>query len=271
VPAVNAWAARLRAAWIRRVLRRSRIPFRDRYGVHYVLRSTDDLQLYFRHRGWFEEGEQAFCARHLGPGMIAFDVGAYLGVYTLQMARLVGAAGHVHAFEPSPDSHARLLEHVRLNDVANVTTQRCAVHATTGRMTLTLYGPPFESLATLGRAEIVRGGTPLPPLAAVATDTVALDDYCARASIEGIDLLKLDVEGAELAVLQGAAGLLSRGAIRCVLVEVGAGMEAVRALLERAHLGFWSIARDGTLRPLEGAPTGARNVVALHRRSSPPG
>jgi FkbM family methyltransferase len=266
---VNAWAARLRAAFIRRVRRADRIRFTDRHGVRYVLRATDDLSLYFRHRGWPERGEQAFCARHLRPGMVAFDVGAYLGVYALHMARLVGPAGRVHAFEPSPDSHARLVEHVRLNGAGNVITNRCAVHASRAGMTMRLYEPPFESLGTLAGSDVVRGGRVLTPVAAVPVETVTLDDYCARAAITRIDLLKLDAEGTELPALEGAGRLLANEAIRCVLVEVGVGFHAVADLLERHGFRLWSVTPDGGLRPLGAVPERGPNVVALHGPPDP--
>lgn len=261
---MNAWAARLRAAFIRRVRHADRIRFTDRHGVRYVLRASDDLSLYFRHRGWPERGEQAFCARHLRPGMVAFDVGAYLGVYALHMARLVGPSGQVHAFEPSPDSYARLVEHVRLNGAGHVVTNRCAVHATTARLTMKLYEPPFESLGTLAGGDVVRGGRVLAPVAALPVETVTLDEYCARAAVTRIDLLKLDVEGTELDVLEGAGRLLAGRGIRGVLVEVGVGFHAVARLLERHGFRLWSVAPDGGLRPLDGGPERGPNVVALY-------
>jgi FkbM family methyltransferase len=259
---VNAWAVRLRAAWVRRVLRRP-IRFRDRYGVRYLLGPGDDLALYMTHRGWFEVAEQEWVRRYLRPGMTAVDVGAYIGVYTLLMARLVGPSGRVHAFEPSPATHRRLVEHVALNRLANVVASRQAVFSGPGHASLACFGPPFESLSRLGGADAVRGGQVLAALGEADVETVALDAYCAAQAVRRVDLLKLDAEGAEAEVLAGAAGLLAAGAVGACLVEIGPTFPAVRARLEAHGFRLYAPDRHGGLDPL-GADPGVPNAVALH-------
>lgn len=263
VPTVRGGAAELRAWWVRRVLRRP-IRFRDRYGLRYLLHPTDDLALYFRHHGWFEEAEQAFCARWLGPGMAAVDAGAYLGVYTLLMALRVGPTGQVHAFEPSAASVERLARHVALNGFRHVRVVRAALGARPGHAMLRVYPSPWESLSRLDGTPVRRGGRPIPPVAEEAVAVVRLDDYCAAQGVERVDLWKLDVEGAELEALEGARGLVERGAVRALLVEVGERIEAVHAWLRARGFGFYLPASDGTLVAAEPPAIRARaNMVAL--------
>jgi FkbM family methyltransferase len=259
---VNAWAARLGAAWVRRVLRR-RVPFRDRYGLRYYLEPTDDLALYLTHRGWFEVGEQEFVRRYLRPGMTAVDVGAYIGVYTLLMARQVGPTGRVHAFEPAPETYRRLVEHLALNGAANAVASRQALHSGPGHARLACFGPPFESLSRLGGPGVVRGGRALEPLGEATVETVALDAYCAAHGVARVDLLKLDAEGVEAEVLAGAAGLLEAGALGACLVEVGPTFPAVRAILEEHGFRLYRPDRRGRLECL-GADASVPNAVALH-------
>jgi FkbM family methyltransferase len=263
VRAMRGGAAELRAWWVRRVLRRP-VRFRDRYGLRYLLYPTDDLALYFRHRGWFEEPEQAFCARWLGPGMVAVDAGAYLGAYALLMARCVGPAGQVHAFEPAAASVERLERHLALNGVRHVRVVRAALGARPGRATLRVYPSPWESLSRLDGAPVRRGGVVIPPAAEEVVEVVRLDDYCAAHGIERVDLWKLDVEGAELEALEGARGLVARGAVRALLVEVGERIAAVLAWLEARGFTCYLPAPDGTL--AVAGPEAIRtraNVVAL--------
>lgn len=245
---MGSWRARLRAIWVRRVLRRP-ILFQDRYGLRYRLLPTDDLELYFRHRGWFEVAEQAFCRGYLQPGMTAFDVGAYIGVYTGLMARLVGPEGRVHAFEPSPLAYQRLLDTVRLNGLTNVVANRQAVFSQSGVVPLFCYRAPWESLSSLVHQELPRGDELLPPVAVEPVPAISLDEYCERNAIARIDLLKLDVEGAELEVLRGSRGLLHRGAIRWLLFEVGESLNGVLDLLSRHGFRLFTLTRRGALIP----------------------
>ena len=101
---------------------------------------------------------------------------------------------------------------------------------------------------------------------------MSLDGYCTEHGIERIDLLKLDVEGAELETLEGAAQLLVDGRIRCVLFEVsramveGMGHEPAEIfqLLRGVGLAIHELADDGTLRAAPERPTrNFQNFVAL--------
>lgn len=258
------WCARLRAFWVRRILGR-RILFRDRYGLRYFLEPTDDLALYFRYQGWFEEPEQAFCSRYLQPGMTAFDIGAYLGVYTCLMAKRVGPEGQIHAFEPSPRSFERLLENIAVNGLTNVVANCQAAFSRTDSVPLFLYEAPFESLTSLVHRKLIREGNVLLPAAEVSVQAVRLDDYCQQHAVDQIELLKLDVEGVELEVLKGARGLLEQGAIRCLLFEVGEGIEQVLEVLKAYGFRFFTVSQNGSLAPaMESEVRRTANAVALY-------
>jgi hypothetical protein len=96
-------------------------------------------------------------------------------------------------------------------------------------------------------------------------EAMSLDEYCAERGIDRIDFLKLDVEGAELEVVTGAGQLLERGAIRAILLEVGAHAARVRERLERAGFRFFTVERDGSMtRAPAGGVVREANVVALH-------
>lgn len=211
--------------------------------------------------GMSDETELALLHRLVRPGDAVVDAGANIGLYTLTAARLA-APGVVHAFEPEPRTAERLRRNVELNGLTNVHVEQCALGAAEGISYLRAPDPLEPGLATI----IDDGAT----IAKVRVRT--LDEYAAANGIEGIALLKIDVEGAEAQVLEGAGGLLDRAAVDAVLVEVLAGRtDALRLLANRGFMLERVLPADAPelLAPCTPAATFAyANVLA--RRHSPP-
>lgn len=134
--------------------------------------------------------------------MIAFDVGAHHGFYTLLMARCVGSEGLVVAFEPSPKERRKLVWHIRLNRFLQVKVEPFAVGNVEG--TTDLFLTQDNSANSLSPPSIS------PIIGKVTVPVVTLDAYCQRAGIRRLDLIKLDVEGAELLALKGAQAVLTK-------------------------------------------------------------
>lgn len=138
------------------------------------------------------EPDQMERARQLSPrDGICFDVGANVGLYTLLFARYTG---HVYAFEPLPRNVQLLSRTVELNGARNVTIVPCAVSDSTGLAT-------FEEGNNWATGKLSSGGKQ--PVA-----TVSLDHFVSVCQVHP-DLVKIDVEGAELAVLEGARHMLA--------------------------------------------------------------
>jgi FkbM family methyltransferase len=152
-------------------------------------------------RGRFEAGELAFVRRTIRPGDHTLDVGAHIGFFAVHMARLVGPSGSVTAFEPF-DENADLLERSAAeNGFAHLRVERVAVSRASGEAQLTFA---IETLNT-GGAFIATSGVPhghdVRTVRAVALDDVPLP--------RPIAFVKMDVEGAEPLVLEGAAALIA--------------------------------------------------------------
>jgi FkbM family methyltransferase len=214
--------ATARRLWLDRIRRRP-IVFTDARGLRYELRPDENGGIYFRHRGNYEVAETLFCERHLRAGDTAIDVGANIGLYSLLFAKLVGPAGRVIAFEPESENHARLMHNLALNGQPAVVAEELAVYRTTGSVILNVFEPALGAWHSIGAPRLphaLRRGEMAAPTSAVKVACVTLDDYCASAGIDRIHLLKIDVEGAEPDVLEGARGLLSAGAVDRVLFEV---------------------------------------------------
>lgn len=167
--------------------------------------SDESKQLYVG--GCIEPNEFVFLADFLQPGMVFFDIGANNGLFTLFASRRVGHLGWVWAFEPSRREFARLQTNLCLNQLANVRAESIAIanyndtaemkiaegqHA--GHNTLGCFGHPTDLL----RMEVVH--------------VRSLDRVVADAGLHRIDFIKIDAEGAEYAILDGA---------RTVLREIG--------------------------------------------------
>lgn len=144
----------------------------------------------------------------LRHGDVVFDVGANRGYYTLLFSRLV-KDGSVHAFEPVRDTFDALRTEVESRGGArNVVFNNVAVSA--AAQSRVIYRPVDDpAQASLERHS--RGSwDEQAAIVEEPCDVVTLDDYVTRAGVARLDLLKCDVEGAELPVLQGASQALRR-------------------------------------------------------------
>jgi FkbM family methyltransferase len=138
--------------------------------------------------------------------MTVVDVGANIGIYTRFLARRVGDAGRVHAFEPAQQNFSRLEDAVR--GLGNVVANHAAVGANSGTATLFLSGPLNVDHRTFDSGDGRTG---------VSVKQVALDDYFPAGS--RVDVMKVDVQGFELEVLQGAIRLLTENAKLTIIME----------------------------------------------------
>lgn len=168
-----------------------------------------------------ERAERIFYLEYLREGMTVFDVGANVGELTLLFSRFVGASGGVHAFEPCGQSYERLEAVCRAASLRNVRLNRLALAEEEGSVSLHVYDEDHMSWNTRAVRPLEDYGIDLKPLAVEEVPATTLDLYCARNGVADIDLLKVDVEGAEFQVLSGARRLLGERRVRCVTFEFG--------------------------------------------------
>jgi FkbM family methyltransferase len=158
----------------------------------------------------------------LTPGAAFIDAGANIGFFTILASRLVGRSGRVIAIEMMPDTAARLRANVARNSVANVAIRECALSNRSGD----------EVSATMPEDQFARAsiaGAPAPGQREVRVRTQTLDDLLA--DVPGpIDLIKMDLEGAEPMAIEGAARTLAR--TRYVIFEQLTGHHRAAQLLQ---------------------------------------
>jgi FkbM family methyltransferase len=235
------------------------------------LEDPEQLKVYF-YGHYHERYEAALVRRLLNNDDVFWDVGANVGYFTLVAATALAHRGQIVAFEPGQNAYQRLTENVSLNPYRNIQTFPMAVSDREGEAVLHVAGDIADSSASLYPA----GQTQARP---EVCRTVSLDHFRQVQGGRPPDLIKLDVEGAELAVLQGARDLISK-TLPLLLVEMeeknlraaGASREAIRQFLspygyQAAHLrkGRWYATAD-----LEGVQ--GRNIfwfnggLEAHRR-----
>jgi FkbM family methyltransferase len=152
-------------------------------------------------RGDAELAVQNILTERLHPGMVFYDLGANIGLFTLLAARLVGDSGKVFSFEPDSENAARLRRNVQRNGFANVTVVEKGIWSTTTKLNFVKSGAdsPDHGVGKFVAAENGAGGT--------LSQCISLDDFTQDASIPPPDALKCDVEGAEVEALRGGTKL----------------------------------------------------------------
>ena len=138
--------------------------------------------------------------QEIKQGMIVVDIGAHIGYFTLLAAKLVGEKGKVFAFEPDPDNYSLLIRNINVNGHDNAIPIQKAVSNKTGQVRLFLDGCS-PSCHSLYENHSQRGKF-------VNVDSITLDEFFEEDS--QIDFIKMDIEGAEMAALQGMDNLIKK-------------------------------------------------------------
>jgi FkbM family methyltransferase len=224
------------------------LPIRLRFGGIWIPR-TDHIGVPVG-KGTFETAEINFVSRFLRTGMTMLDVGAHHGLYSLLASRKVGPKGRVISFEPSPRERNALRLNLALNWCTNVSVQGLAVGNEQGEATFYLVEGTETGCNSL-RPPALQVGSYRP----IKVHTTRLDDWLRQRGIQTVDFIKLDVEGAELSVLQGAVELLAKAPRPVLLIEVAEIRTAawrysareILSFMERLGYVWFCISSEGNL------------------------
>jgi FkbM family methyltransferase len=174
------------------------IPFKSNLKISIPKTGSGSLIYY---QGYSERETADFMMRFLRPGMTLIDIGAHIGEYTLLAAHAVGESGQVHGFEPQPGIFPILRDNVQMNRLRNVTLNCKAVSNSIGEVEFEVFSEP--SISSIRKQVASASAEQL-----VKVATISLDVYWSQQDAK-IDLIKVDVEGAEKLVFEGAEGLMS--------------------------------------------------------------
>lgn len=183
-------------------------------GRQYWWNPDDNVQHLFTisSLGNFESKETKYVRSILKMGDTAMDIGGNFGWYTLLFSQLVGASGQVHTFEPIPRTFKILQENCKLNHADNVILNQMAVGNSLGEKELYL-----PDIGSSGSFQLHTYKTSYDTFQA---QIITLDEYVANPKINPIKLIKADIEGAELEMLQGAVNVLQMSPQPIWLIEI---------------------------------------------------
>jgi len=169
-----------------------------RYGRMLYPRTDQYVGRSFREYGQFSQGEVQLFTHFVKPGDVVLDIGANIGAHTLPLAQLTGEGGVVVAFEPQPILHQILSANLIMNSVPNALTYAMALGSQPG----TCIFPNLDYWVLNNFGGISMDMT-------TEGDTVPVGTLDAF-NLDRVDFIKIDVEGHESEVLQGAAATLER-------------------------------------------------------------
>lgn len=252
----------------------------SRAGVVYRLDLSQgiDFALYL---GAFERATAAACARLVRPGSTVLDIGANIGAHTLRLAQLVGDGGKVFAFEPTLYAFQKLTRNLALND--SLSARVVALQAFLGPRSGGPAPTAIPSAWPLGHEDELHAKHFGKSMSTEGAATTSVDDFVEANAIPRIDFVKLDVDGFECDVLEGAQVMLRRDRptfvmeiAPYVLAERGASLERLLAYL--VPLGYRFLRESDGRRLPDSAgrlaalvPDGASiNVIAVAGETSAP-
>jgi len=208
--------------------------------------------------GYYNSDIVAILDGLLTPGMMFVDVGANIGEITLAAAKRVGVTGKVFAFEPMDPIADRLDEHVRVNELKHVMVTRKALGDTIDdNVPIYISAEQHSGDENAGLGSLYGGTHGEAPAQCISITTldVWLDDH----PVERLDLIKIDIEGAELPCLRGAERSLRRFRPKLIIeiqnITITSGLVGYQPtdildFLSGLDYEFYHIEEAGRLSPL---------------------
>ncbi|MCX7593322.1 MAG: FkbM family methyltransferase [Fischerella sp.] len=175
----------------------------------------------------YELSEQLLASKLVRSGMLVFDIGANIGDYSILFSKLVGCSGKVYSFEPASSTFKILQERLIKFQCNNVHVFKKAVFSKQTQIEFNEFPEQFSVWNSIGRPQMLDphgSGQYIPIVKTEVVETVTLDSFCKSHNISKIDYLKIDVEGAEIDVIQGGIELLKNKAIGFIQFEISQKM-----------------------------------------------
>lgn len=231
---------------------------------------SDDSGQFLYFLGEYEPAITDVISRLVRPGDTCLDIGANIGWYTTLLETLVAPRGSVHSFEPLPRTFETLRENVALNKSSRVTLNQVALGKTEGDVGLFVFPNLPDSHASVsanGRSDC----------SVFSAKMVTLDSYLESHQVGDVTFVKADLEGSELAMLEGATRLFAQGRPPIFEIEMALATSAslgyepndlIAFLRNQADYEFFEIdEKRGGVREIEGFREGdvGANVVCVPR------
>jgi FkbM family methyltransferase len=245
---------------------------RTRFGAVVECDLRDLVPSYIFHFGHWEPNISYWMARRLCPGDLFVDIGANVGYYSLLASSVVGESGGVVAIEASPSIYMKLNRSIEANQCKNVRVVNVAVSNRPGHVTI--YSGPPENRSATSTLQDWRGGKPEAKVVALP-----LDQILTEGELQRVRLIKIDVEGAEPAILRQIAETIQRYPrgieilVECTLKDNSQEWDVIFAVLFSAGFSAYAIENEystawylrwrfpSDLQPLSSLPSGQTDVL----------
>jgi FkbM family methyltransferase len=162
----------------------------------------------------YEKGLDQLIKSVVKPGDTVFDIGAHIGFYTILLSKLVQSNGKCYSFEPQKNLHEMIVKTLDLNDISNTIPFNVPLSDKSGKIKFfqTVDQSHSSVSSIVSESEAVGSSYEL--------DCISLDEFILQNNIEEIRLIKIDAEGAEAMILNGAKNSLNNKIIRNFLIEL---------------------------------------------------
>ncbi|WP_287524163.1 FkbM family methyltransferase, partial [Okeania sp. SIO2C2] len=195
---------------------------------------------------FYERKEQMLVQKTVKEGMTVFDIGANIGDYSILFSHLVGATGKVYSFEPTSSTFKKLLARLKECQCTNILAFQKAIFSENKLLEFNEFPDEYSSWNSIGKPKMEDPKNPtqyVPIVKSERVEAITLDNFCQEYKVKRIDYLKVDVEGAESYVFQGAANLLKGGSINLIQFEISQKM--LEGINSRAKDTFNILAENG--------------------------
>jgi FkbM family methyltransferase len=171
-----------------------------RFGIDIMDKRNVPLETF--NFNFYEKDDSQMIFKIVRPDSHIIDIGANIGWYTIHTAAML-KSGNIHCFEPIPETHKKLVNNIKLNNLTNIVVNNIALSEK--KQTLTFYFDPYQSGSSSSK-DI----TESPTVERIQLESMTFDEYVEKNKLAKIDFVKCDVEGAELFVFQGAMNTLKK-------------------------------------------------------------
>lgn len=246
----------------------------SRRGIRWELDLQEGIDFAIFLQGAFEPSTARALAKHLKPGATILDIGANIGAHTLPMAKLAGEKGRVIAFEPTEFAFTKLIRNLELNPGLVPIVMACQIMLVGADEDV--LEPMIYSSWPLDGGDDLHSVHRARPMSTIGARAQSLDQFLKENNVDNVDLIKVDVDGHECAVFDGAEQTLHKHhpilvmeLAPYVLEEAGTSLEELLGQLRKHNYHFFDEVTEERL-PLDSDALrkhipagGSRNVIAI--------